>query len=159
MLRGDFMDSEKTAEVLSRVFSTRTEEIKLGDSPRLRELMGERKGMLSAVEYIISGCRDKNISDGLVRTKKELYHHVAVLEREYFLLTGDTYYPEVQSNGAGSLITLLRNVYIGAENAAETFKKAAKETESAHLRAVYNDISADSKRMAVRLRAMVSRMM
>lgn len=153
------MDSEKTAEVLSRVFSTRTEEIKLGDSPRLRELMSERKKTLSEVEYIISGCRDKNISEGLVRTKKELYHHMAVLEREYFLLTGDTYYPEERASAPGSLISLLRNVYIRSENAVETFKKAAQDTDSPHLRAVYSDIAADSRRMAVRLRAIVSRMM
>lgn len=153
------MDSERTAAVLSRVFSTRTEEVKLGESPRLRELMGERREALSEVEYLTAGCHDKGISEGLVRTKKELYHHMAVLEREYFLLTGDTYYPEGRVNTSGSLLSLLRRVYLRAENAAETFKKASQETENMHLRSVYAEIAADSRRTAARFRALVARMM
>ena len=154
------MDPEKVRQVLERVLTAPdNNEVKPGESQRLRQLMEERQQAINEVETVTAQCRSQRTRQDLCELKKELYHQKAELVREYFLLTGDTYYPAGGRVEHRDMVTMLREIYILAENAALIYTGAGRETESGYLCRLYGAIAQSSQNWAGKMRCAVSRAM
>lgn len=93
----------------------------------------------------------------LRQTAQEEARHLRALQMEYFLLTGDSYSPCMESLPAQSRLSALRSAYHEEMHTYENYMQAAQETASTALAAVFIANAADEARHAQMLREMIGR--
>jgi DNA gyrase/topoisomerase IV subunit A len=154
-------DTEKAQRVLDRVMVTedkkiREEEYRLEkEAERIQKLIEKKTRMAEIYDTI--GRKIQN-GDGFRRSAIEERESVKRLQREYFILTGDTYFPRVKGDMKGSLISVIRELYIIENEMAKECEKAAKVTKLPRLGGLYRDIAKEDKRHGLRLLAYMERL-
>lgn len=155
-------DNEKAERVLRRVMpdaamSTReelyTEE---KEAERIRGFIAEKEEMSSIYEILAKKIRDNDV---FVRSAREERAHIKKLEREYFLVCGDTFFSKPQIKLKGSLLSQIRELYIRENKMSNGYENAAKNTKFPRLMSLYKEISQDDKRHGIRMSAALDRLM
>ena len=85
--------------------------------------------------------------------------HAKRLITEHFILSGDTYSPNIEITEEPSLLAAVRQRYIEERKGAVAYTAAANETKNPRLSAVYSEFAQDESRHAVAMLAMIERMM
>lgn len=157
-------DLENLADVWMRVEAavSGADEAECGgmqDIPSLRRFIdGEASDM---AEYL----RMAKLSHGtdaepiFIRAAADERRHAKRLITEHFILTGDTYAPSTSASDERSLLTAVRNRYIDERGGAEAYENAAKDTKDPRLSALYSEFSADERRHAAAMIALIERLM
>lgn len=150
---------ENFDKVWSRVSDTATDsEFSESSAAKLRLFIDREASDIANYSALASQCRGP-----VLRTVSEIISdertHLKKLQTMHFLLTGDTYAPEVSKKEYRSVLDAFRDRYKGEISGCYEYKKAFTETENERLSELYADFSADEKRHSSILENLISNMM
>ena len=141
----DNYDLENLQQVWERVTSSGAEDTKSGDLTAMRKLM-DMEATISAV-YVRAAKESKGaicrfMYDGAAEGRS----HIKKLRTVHFILTGDTYAPEVQRPQDDRLIETLRLIYISEERLLDAYKKEWNNTKDSRLSRLYSEFADEKSR-------------
>ncbi len=123
----------------------------------LRELMREEAA--AAAEYSTLAARLRNnrcAAAMLRRIAADERRHFQKLQSAYFMITGDTFSPEVKKPGKAPVIQSLRSMYLGELEAVKAYGRAAEEDPGRG--DLYRNSAADEKWHSAMLKNLIERL-
>lgn len=122
---------------------------------RLREyIAGEARSAAAYVHLKSTVCGFSRVFTSMERDERR---HLARLQLEYFLLTGDSVTPEPCAPPSGGALSLLRECFLAKKATAAEYASAAKAFPQ--LRALFDNMSSDELRHAETLRSIIAGML
>ena len=155
-------DLENLADVWLRVDASSPSEPadgELQDVLTLRRFIDDEESDMRAYLRLAKMACGTPAAAVFIRTAADERRHAKRLMTEHFLLTGDTYAPNVKTPDDEPLLTSVRNRYIGEREGSAAYKKAAEETKTPRLSAIYSELAADERRHAAAMLCLIERLM
>ena len=123
---------------------------------RLERFMDGEMASITFYQDLMCRCSmgEKQIIGRILADEKR---HMAALQMEYFMETGDSYMPASSPGPRGGMISSFRESSLTEADTCMAYREAAEECTGA-LKQLYIDIAADEERHSAQLRELVRRM-
>ena len=129
------------------------------EAERLRGFITARRQSAAVYRTLLSRGGSSRAAQVLRRLLQEAQAQEKRLQREYFLLTGDTFSPRVRVQHEAGFLSGLRRCYGEEQRACDEYRKGAERTENKELSALYRTFAANCERRRDRLRTLIDGMM
>ncbi len=91
-----------------------------------------------------------------LRAARDEERHRKALGTEYYLLYGDSFLPRCSAPETAGVLSAARRAAVEEEKGAAAYRRAAGETQSPRLRALYESLARDEERHAAVFRRLVA---
>lgn len=87
------------------------------------------------------------------------YSHLKKLQKMYFILTGDSYMPQMKNQEIPSMLSALRNRYIAETKGQAAYESASAITSNKKLAQIYIELASDEKLHAGEIERLIEKAM
>ena len=128
------------------------------DIKQLREFMDDEVSDMTEYTRLAACCKGPT-ARLLCEMASDERGHLKKLQTIHFILTGDTYAPEIHKKDYTSVLDALRGQYAGELEGAAMYKKAWGQTENHRLSELYSQFSDDELRHSRIIEGIISDIM